>query len=145
MCRRFDLVNIEGMLLQAWHRWTRQLAATGKHQAVVAQFSGAACFVAVADLAGLLVDVFSGAFDETHAHRIKKLIQRSEHAVHIGFVETRTNAQFGLRRQQGDLNIVAAMHVQQAGGAQSAPKPTESRANNQELLFHHVLLTRMDE
>ncbi len=98
-CRRFDLVNIEGMLFQAWHRWTRQLAATGKHQAIVAQFSGAACFVAVADLAGMLVDALSGAFDEMYANRVKKLIQRCEHAAHIGLVEARTNAQFGLRRQ----------------------------------------------
>ncbi|MNM57729.1 hypothetical protein D3C81_689440 [compost metagenome] len=145
MRRRFDLVDVEGMLVQARYRRAGQLAAAGQHQTVVAQLASAAGFVAVADLAGLLVDALGGAPDEAHAHGLEQLGQRSEHAMHIGFVEARADAQFGLRRQQGDFHIVAAVHVQQAGGAQCAPQSTEARANNQKLLFHHVLLTRMDE
>ncbi|MND99591.1 hypothetical protein D3C80_919780 [compost metagenome] len=140
--RGFDLINVEGMGAKARHCRAGQLAAGGKHQAVVAQCARVASLVAVANGFCLFVDVLGGAFDKTHPHRVEQPVQWREHLVHVGFVKPGADTQLGLGRQQGNFHVAALVHVQQAGGTQRTPDTTEACANNQDMLFHECFLSR---
>jgi hypothetical protein len=57
----------------------------------------------------------------------------------IGLIETRTDAQLRLGRQDADLYIVAIMLVEQACRAECAPYTAKTGADDQDVLFHDVL------
>ncbi|MCY1217526.1 hypothetical protein D9M72_294430 [compost metagenome] len=135
---RFDLVDIEGMGVQARHIRTHELAAGCQHQAVVVQLGLLPILVDVADGLRLFIDAIGRAHDEADAHRIEQVVQRREHPLHVRLVETRTYPQLWLGRQQGDMHVVTIALVQQASGAQSAPDSSESRTDDQNV-FHGLL------
>jgi len=60
--------------------------------------------------------------------------------MHLGLVEARADAQLRLWREQGHGDIRAPVPVEQAHGAQRAPYPGETATDNQNALFHLVLL-----
>ncbi|MCY1291504.1 hypothetical protein D9M70_406920 [compost metagenome] len=131
-----DLVDIEGVLGQARHGRTEQLAAGGEDEPVVAQRGLVACRVAVGDLAAIGVDGQRQPLDETHAGGGEQVQQRRPHAVHLGLVEARADAQFGLGREQRHAHIGAAVLVEQTYGAQGTPQPGESGPYDQYVLSH---------
>ncbi|MCY1413124.1 hypothetical protein D9M71_285500 [compost metagenome] len=131
----FDLVHVEGMAGHAGHGRAHELAAAGEDQPVIRQPGRVAAAVAVVDDPRLFVDALGRAADEADADHVEQGVQRRVHVVHLGLVEARADAQFRLRGQQGDVDVPAVVLLQQAGGAQGAPQATESRADDEDVLF----------
>ncbi|MCY1436923.1 hypothetical protein D9M71_530640 [compost metagenome] len=136
---RFDLVDIEGVLVEPVDVGAPYAAAGSHHQAVVADVAALALGVGVADTLAGHVDLLGGALDEVHPHGSEQVAQRRFHLMHVRLVEARTNAQFGLWREDADGDIATAVLVQQAGCAQGAPDTTKTCADNQNVLFHWLL------
>ncbi|MNG96911.1 hypothetical protein D3C79_559970 [compost metagenome] len=139
---RFDLVDVEGVLIKPGQVWPDHATAAGHDQAIVAKHLLQALAVAVADTLAGHVDLVHRALDEVHAHGGKQFSQRRFHLLHIGFVEARTDAQFGLGGEHADADVVAPVLVQQASGAEGAPHTAEAGADDQDVLFHVLLRER---
>ncbi|MNV76729.1 hypothetical protein D3C71_1701010 [compost metagenome] len=133
---RLHLVDIEGVLGQARHGRTRYLAAGGEDQAVIADALRLAAGVGVADAAPVAVDRLGAAVDEVDANGVEQVAQRRFHAVHIGLVEARADAQLGLRCEHADADVFALSLVEQASGAQGAPHTGKAGTDDQDVRFH---------
>ncbi|MNG12483.1 hypothetical protein D3C84_960960 [compost metagenome] len=123
-------------MLDTGHRRAHHLAAGSQYQAVVGQLGEHACGIAIADTLAFDVDALGIALDEGHPHGVEQVTQRRHHLVHLGFVEARTNAQFGLGGEHDHFDVITPVLVQQASCAQGAPHTTEAGADNQDALFH---------
>ena len=136
----FQLVDIEGRVDAGDTRRTPHAAAGRQHQAVVVQLRRRALGIAVLHPLAGHVDALRAALHETHADRGEQFAQRRRHALHVRLVETRADAQLGLRREHRDLDVVAALAVELAHCAQRAPHAGESGTDDQDTLFHWGLL-----
>ncbi|MNS26244.1 hypothetical protein D3C72_581610 [compost metagenome] len=128
-----ELVDIEHML-DADHVGPVEHAAAGHDQAVVGQGALGTAAGAVADAAGCFIDVEGRALHEADVDGIEQLLQRRGHGMDVGLVEARAHMQLGLGCKQGDLDILAAMEVKLADGAERAPQAGKARTNDQDLL-----------
>ncbi len=133
---RFHLVDIECMFGQARHCRSRDLAARGKDQTVVGDLLLVPLGVGVADAAPFGIDAVGVAWDEVNAHGFEQLAQRGLHAVHIGLVEARANAQFRLRSEDTDADVGTLGLVEQARGAQGAPYTGKAGTDDEDVRFH---------
>ncbi|MNN64419.1 hypothetical protein D3C81_1798590 [compost metagenome] len=85
-----DLVNVECMLVQAGNLRTEQPAASGEHQAVIAEALARAIRTGARDahFAARDIDAFHPALDKPHADGLEDLLQRRPHPVRILLIET---------------------------------------------------------
>ncbi|MND68399.1 hypothetical protein D3C80_598470 [compost metagenome] len=132
----FDLVDVERMFGHARNVWRSQAAAGGQNEFVVAADLSGTGGIDIADLLLLDIDGLRRALDELDPDNIEQIADRRSQLVGVRFVEARTHTQLGLGRQHGHLNVVVAMYVEQARGAQSGPHATETCADHQNVLFH---------
>ncbi|MDT4830921.1 hypothetical protein FQZ97_644040 [compost metagenome] len=107
---------------------------------MIAQGGLVACRIPVRDPLVLRVDQPCRALHIADAHRREQLPQRCLHALHVGLIETGADVQLRLRREQGHGDIRSSMSIEQAHGAQRAPDPGKTTTDNQDFLFHWVLL-----
>ncbi|MNP22863.1 hypothetical protein D3C76_1155510 [compost metagenome] len=128
-----ELVDIEHVL-DTDHVGAVEHAATGHDQAVIGQLALSAGGGAVVHALGRFVHLVGGAPDETDIHGLEQGLQRRGHGVHFGLVETWAHMQFGLGREQGHGDILAAVQIQLADGAEGAPQAGKACADNQDVL-----------
>ncbi|MCY1443515.1 hypothetical protein D9M71_599370 [compost metagenome] len=71
-----------------------------------------------------------------NAHGFEQLAQRGLHAVHVGLVEARADAQFRLWGKDADVDVGALGLVEQACGAQGAPDSGKAGTDDEDVRFH---------
>ncbi|EJT83978.1 hypothetical protein PPS11_27818 [Pseudomonas putida S11] len=74
--------------------------------------------------------------DEMNAHCFEQLAQRGLHAVHVGLVEARADAQFRLWSEDADVDVGALGLIEQASSAQGAPYTGKAGTDDEDVRFH---------
>ncbi|MNP30574.1 hypothetical protein D3C76_1236520 [compost metagenome] len=126
----FELVDVKRKFRQTGYRRALSLTACGENQTIVSSEGGVAVAVAIPDCFLFSINAFSAALNIFNAQFGKEIRQRSHQACHFFFIETRANAQLGLRSQYANTQIAALVQFRQTRRAHRCPHTGKTTAHN---------------